>query len=575
MLHITKQAATVADHAVAYSPADDKTLNEEAEDCDALDVKLLKIKRQACYTKSQDNEAEEAPVQIIHARNPPPALPEFTRCAPQFVDEALMQQCRTTTLDSLASFLSGSMDESDDEDFDDFQAQPPVQETTAWGIQALHNLGYELREMLSGSGCMGVVRRATRRSDGGDVAVRCVCSRDEHTRQAVRNEYELVSGLRHHSVAKYEAMFESRFDVWVCMELCVDGDLQSYVDQHGAFQEAAGCNLVFQLIEGVNYLHKKRVAHSDLKPAGLLLQSGASILKIADFSMARPLCSEDHVNRTRMLSDKDSSSYAAPELRSGKPWNERVDIWSSGLCAYFILSGRVLVSGEDRGHAGVSVFEGFSASARHFVEHCVTVDLRDRPTAMELLLHPIFWHDASIHINGVAAVTASHATSFVSRCEFSPICGLLFCGMSDAPIQRAAMVSGHLMPMLSEETLPSWKERRSSKDSLVRLALSRWGHIGAGSSCKPFVPTAIEVPATDDAKPSAQRFQSTCGSVHAPEKSAVVEHKLKRRARRLHSMHGATHAPEPPSADSMVEHKRSSQRFQSTHGVTHTPEVRA
>mmetsp|Transcript_109228 Transcript_109228/g.243939 ORF Transcript_109228/g.243939 Transcript_109228/m.243939 type:complete len:428 (+) Transcript_109228:3-1286(+) len=422
--------------------------------------------------------------------------------------------------------------------------------------------------MLSGSGCMGVVRRATRRSDGGDVAVRCVCSRDEHARQAVRSEYELVSGLRHHSIAKYEAMFESRFDVWLCMELCIDGDVESYVGQHGNFQEAAACNLIFQLVEGISYLHKKRVAHCDLQPARLSLQGGASTLKIADLSSARHLGSEDHVNRTRMLSDKDSSSYAAPELRSGKPWNERVDIWSSGLCAYFILSGRVLVSGEDRGHAGVSVFEGFSASARHFVEHCVTVDLRDRPTAMELLLHPIFWQDASIQINGVATVAASHAIPFVSRCELLPICGLLFCGMSDAPIQRAAMAPGLVMPMLSEAALPSGKERRASKDSLVRLALSRWGHIGAGSSCKPFIPIASEIPVTDDSKKNAQHIPSTCGSMHAPENSAMVEHK--RNERRVHTVHGALQAPEPPSTNSMVEHNRNAQRIQSTHGVTYT-----
>jgi len=419
--------------------------------------------------------------------------------------EESIQQYKASTLDSLASFLSVSMDGSDDEDLDDFQAQPPVQETAAWGIQALHNLGYELGEMLNGSGSMGVVRRATRRSDGGDVAVRCVCSRDEHARQAVRSEYELVSGLRHHSIAKYEAMFESRFDVWLCMELCIDGDVESYVGQHGNFQEAAACNLIFQLVEGISYLHKKRVAHCDLQPARLSLQGGASTLKIADLSSARHLGSEDHVNRTRILSDQGSRTYAAPELSSGKPWNERVDIWSSGLCAYFMLCGCVHVLDADQGRVGALLSESLSGSARHFVEQCLSVDMRDRPTAIELLLHPIFWQDASIRINGVAEVAASHAAAFVSHCKLLPSCGLLFYGIPDAPVQEVANATESFVRMLSATTpLPSWKERRSSKDSLVKLALSRWGNMMRSYPSSSRVPG---IPAADDLKKSAQHLQ--------------------------------------------------------------------
>jgi serine/threonine protein kinase len=49
--------------------------------------------------------------------------------------------------------------------------------------------------------------------------------------------------------------------------------------------------LARQLLEGVYYMHKRRILHRDMKAANILVNRNG-ILKVADFGLARVLASE-------------------------------------------------------------------------------------------------------------------------------------------------------------------------------------------------------------------------------------------------------------------------------------------
>lgn len=278
---------------------------------------------------------------------------------------------------TLTKPLTNPLDRSDRELPQEFQAE------------------YELGAQL-GNGSVAVVKLAGRRSDGRQFAVKHVRGVDEEIRQFTRDEYDLVRTLSHPAIIKFEAMYENPCSLMICMELCSDGDVESFVRTNGGFTEESIRSLGLQMLRGVNHLHHKRVCHRDLKPENMLLQKNGSILKITDFNSAKRI-GNCH-GSSLMLTDRGTRDYAAPELRFGLCWNERVDIWSCGLCLYFMRRGALPFRIQDasvktsllKGKLPDVEWNGFSESLQSLAKQCLIVNMHDRPQAMELCWHRVF-----------------------------------------------------------------------------------------------------------------------------------------------------------------------------------------
>jgi serine/threonine protein kinase len=98
---------------------------------------------------------------------------------------------------------------------------------------------------------------------------------------------------------------------------------------------------MFQLLQGLKYLHMNKIVHRDIKPDNVLIDCQTATLKIADFGMARKyfLCSQQLSPHVQTL------WYRAPELILGeRNYGVEVDIWAAGCLFYELLVGKVLVA---------------------------------------------------------------------------------------------------------------------------------------------------------------------------------------------------------------------------------------
>lgn len=157
--------------------------------------------------------------------------------------------------------------------------------------------------------------------------------------------YEEINILRvlgnHKGIIQLVDMDESIVGtIRLVLELCEGGELYDRIQQKQFYPENEAKVLIRNLLEAVAYIHSKGIMHRDLKPENILLASKVSNtdIKISDFGLAK--MSKDYPRRLpRSHSICGSDFYLAPEVIKQEEYGREIDIWSTGVVAYVVLSG--------------------------------------------------------------------------------------------------------------------------------------------------------------------------------------------------------------------------------------------
>lgn len=89
------------------------------------------------------------------------------------------------------------------------------------------------------------------------------------------------------------------------------------------FQNSQIKNLMFQLLQGLSFIHSKGLIHRDIKSSNILLTQKGE-LKIADFGLSK-------TESKNMTNQVCTLWYRAPELLLGEnKYDNRIDTWSVG-----------------------------------------------------------------------------------------------------------------------------------------------------------------------------------------------------------------------------------------------------
>ena len=90
-------------------------------------------------------------------------------------------------------------------------------------------------------------------------------------------------------------------------------------------------NYLLQVCAGLKYAHSKDIVHQDIKPGNIFILPNESV-KILDFGLACRCGSENFLTGTPF--------YMSPEQIECLPIDERTDIYSLGITAYEMLTGK-------------------------------------------------------------------------------------------------------------------------------------------------------------------------------------------------------------------------------------------
>lgn len=122
--------------------------------------------------------------------------------------------------------------------------------------------------------------------------------------------------------------------IYIILEYCDSGDLKQLIKN--PIKEKYVHYYFKQLVNGLKYLHTKKILHRDIKPKNILLTNNKRVLKICDFGLAKN--NEDN-NLCKTVCG--SPLYMAPEMikNTNVLYTDQIDLWSTGLILYELLYG--------------------------------------------------------------------------------------------------------------------------------------------------------------------------------------------------------------------------------------------
>ena len=152
-------------------------------------------------------------------------------------------------------------------------------------------------------------------------------------------EIQHLSVLNHKNLIKLIEVIHSENFIYMVLEL-FDYDLGKIVEkiQHSIDKIKF---VVYNLLEGLSYLHQNSIIHRDLKPSNLLINKTGS-LKISDFGLAKKI-EKNALNSPSVV----SLWYRPPELLFGSDnQTTAIDIWSLGCIFGEMLIGNPIFCGQ-------------------------------------------------------------------------------------------------------------------------------------------------------------------------------------------------------------------------------------
>ncbi|MEP7290627.1 MAG: substrate-binding domain-containing protein [Chloroflexota bacterium] len=150
-------------------------------------------------------------------------------------------------------------------------------------------------------------------------------------------EAEVLTSLEHpHIVPIYHYGVVEQDSAYIAMRL-MHGSLQDRLND-GPLPPERVVDIALQLIDGLNYAHKKGVIHHDIKPANILFDEAGSAC-LTDFGLSNVTNQSIDAPRLNML--LNTAIYAAPEQIRNASTDHRADIYSLGMIMYQMLTGRL------------------------------------------------------------------------------------------------------------------------------------------------------------------------------------------------------------------------------------------
>ena len=198
--------------------------------------------------------------------------------------------------------------------------------------------------------------------------------------------------------------FEDDARVIMIIELMEGKTLYDFIVSQppAMFTENLVSSIIRQILLGLSYCHEQNLAHRDIKAENIMfLDAACTQLKLIDFGFAKIFKEEESKYQTAL----GTPLYMAPEVVKRQPYDQKCDIWGTGILSFALISGELPYDIEEttsvqklleqikikkfslddmRSGAWAHV----SKEAKNFILEMLVSNPAERPKAIDLLKDP-------------------------------------------------------------------------------------------------------------------------------------------------------------------------------------------
>ena len=257
---------------------------------------------------------------------------------------------------------------------------------------------YEIKEIIN-EGKNSSVNKGIKKDTGEYVTIKKI-KKNEDTKkkeELFHYEIEILKFCKHKNIVQLIDYFETMEEIIIILKYIEGNTLGFFLkEKNFNLNEIEVANIIYQIAQGIKYLHKFGIIHRDLKPDNIMIMPNDIIIKIMDFGFSKIVSKEE-----KLMEGFGTLYYAAPELIQNLPYNLEIDVWSLGVIIYYMFTGCYPFNGKLEDEIEEKILEEnvefkdgewtiISDDVQDLIYKCLEKNPGERIKIDEFIIHPWF-----------------------------------------------------------------------------------------------------------------------------------------------------------------------------------------
>ena len=259
---------------------------------------------------------------------------------------------------------------------------------------------YEIKKEI-GIGRNSHVNLGVQKNTGKLVTIKIIQKKEETEKEEelVMYEIDILKFCHHKNIVHLIDYFETFENIIIILNYIEGNTLGDYLKENNFnFTESKAANIMLQIANGIQYLHKFGIIHRDLKPDNIIItQKDTEIsVKITDFGLSKIVSKEE-----KLSEGFGTLYYASPEIIQNFPYNKEIDIWSLGVILFYMFTGCYPFMGKEEVEIEDKIINDpvefkdgewakISDKLQDLIRGCLEKNPEDRITIDDFINHPWF-----------------------------------------------------------------------------------------------------------------------------------------------------------------------------------------